>query len=135
VYCMFLCEWSGENQMRRDIPARVADWCHLEERGWRVDTMSVLITNSKENFARNRVKKWTVWNALIWSHWATVSLTYSQSNKINIRPPDSNTIIMSTDCPTVFNWRLLDFSSAFSALSHSQSQRYGSASSSHSVRN
>ena len=31
-----------ENQMRRDIPARVADWCHLEERGWRANTMSVL---------------------------------------------------------------------------------------------
>ena len=37
-----------ENQMRRDIPARVPDWCHLEERGWRVDTMSVLIRDRKE---------------------------------------------------------------------------------------
>ena len=50
----------------------------------------------------------TVWNALGLSHQTTVSLN-SQSIKINIGPSDGGTIISSSRCPTVLNWRLTDF--------------------------
>jgi hypothetical protein len=43
------------------------------------------------------------------SHWATVSLNYSQSIKINIWPSDSGTIVPSTHRSTILYWRLLDF--------------------------
>ena len=43
------------------------------------------------------------------SHWATVSLNYSQSNRINLGPSDGGTIVPLTHHPTVLNWRLSDF--------------------------
>ena len=50
-----------------------------------------------------------VWNALRPSKQPTVSPNYSQSKKMNIRPSDGRTIVLSTHCPTVLDWRLLDF--------------------------
>ena len=51
----------------------------------------------------------TVWNALGLSHQTTVSLSYSQSIKINIGPSDGGTIISSSRRPTVLNQRLTEF--------------------------
>ena len=44
------------------------------------------------------------------SHWATVSLNYSHSIKINIGPSNGGTIIPSIHCSIVLYWRLSDFS-------------------------
>ena len=78
----------------------------------------IILKHFERNFARNCVKewnfifkvimKWTVWNALSQSHWGTVSLKYSQSIKIHIGPSGGGAIVLSTYCPTVSYWRLLD---------------------------
>ena len=50
----------------------------------------------------------TVWCALRPNEQPTVSLNYSQSIKINVRPSDGRTIVPSTHRPTVLYRRLSD---------------------------
>ena len=63
----------------------------------------------KRNFIFKVILYWTVWNALSQTHWATVSLNYSKSIKINIGPSDGGTIVPSAHHHIVFYWRLSDF--------------------------
>jgi hypothetical protein len=61
----------------------------------------------KCNFIFKVILYWTVWNAQ--SHWATVSLNYSKSIKINLGPSDGVTVVLSAHRHIVLYWRLSDF--------------------------